>query len=51
MRRIEGGYYLYDLVSDSGTYLNGKKLLRPRLLHDWDEIKAGKTVFIFRVVK
>lgn len=51
IRRIEGGYYLYDLVSDSGTYLNGKKLLRPRLLHDWDEIKAGRTVFIFRGVK
>jgi pSer/pThr/pTyr-binding forkhead associated (FHA) protein len=51
IRRIEGGYYLYDLVSDSGTYLNGKKLLRPRLLHDWDEIRAGKTVFIFRGVR
>lgn len=51
IRRIEGGYYLYDLVSDSGTYLNGKKLLRPRLLHDWDEIKTGRTVFIFRGVR
>lgn len=51
IRRIEGGYYLYDLVSDSGTYLNGKKLLRPRLLHDWDEIKTGGTVFVFRGVK
>lgn len=51
IRRVEGGYYLYDLVSDSGTYLNGKKLLRPRLLHDWDEIKTGETVFIFRGIK
>ncbi len=51
IRRIEGGYYIYDLVSESGTFLNGKKLLRPRLLHDWDEIKTGKTTFIFRGVR
>ncbi len=51
IRRIEGGYYLYDLVSERGTYLNGKKLLRPKLLHDWDEITVGRTVFIFRAIK
>ncbi len=51
IRRIEGGYYLYDLVSDMGTFLNGKKLLRPKLLHDWDEITIGRTVLIFRAIK
>lgn len=51
IRRVEGGYYLYDLISDSGTYLNGRKLLRPKLLHDWDEIRVGKSSFIFRGVK
>jgi VWFA-related protein len=51
IRRIEGGYYLYDLVSDRGTFLNGRKLLRPKLLHDWDEIRVGNTVFIFRAIK
>jgi VWFA-related protein len=51
IRRVEGGYYLYDLISDRGTYLNGKKLLRPRLLRDWDEIKIGNSSFIFRGVK
>jgi VWFA-related protein len=51
IRQIEGGFYLYDLISDGGTYLNGKKLLRPKLLHDWDEIRVGDTVFIFRGVK
>lgn len=51
IRRIDGGYYLYDLVSERGTYLNGKKLLRPKLLHDWDEITVGDTVFIFRAIK
>lgn len=51
IRRVEGGYYLYDLVSESGTYLNGRKLLRPKLLHDWDEIKIGRSSFIFRGIK
>jgi len=51
IRRVEGGYYLYDLISDRGIYLNGRKLLRPRLLHDWDEIKIGSSSFIFRGVK
>ena len=51
IRRIKGGYYLYDLISDTGTYLNGKKILRPKLLHDWDEISIGKTTLIFRAIK
>ena len=51
IRRIDGGYYLYDLVSDSGTFLNDKKLLRPKLLHDWDEIKLGRTILIFRAIR
>ncbi|MCL1864473.1 MAG: VWA domain-containing protein [Spirochaetes bacterium] len=51
IRRIRGGYYLYDLISDTGTYLNGKKILRPKLLHDWDEITIGKTTLIFRAIK
>ncbi|MCL2155077.1 MAG: VWA domain-containing protein [Leptospirales bacterium] len=51
IRRINGGYYLYDLISDIGTYLNGKKILRPKLLHDWDEITIGKTTLIFRAIK
>ncbi len=44
----DDNFYLLDLISDSGTYLNGKKLLRPKSLFDWDEIKIGKTTFIFR---
>lgn len=44
----EGVYHLLDLVSENGTYLNGKKLLRPKALHDWDEIKIGNTILIFR---
>ncbi len=48
IKRIKDMYMLFDLVSENGTYLNGKKLLRPKTLCDWDEIKLGRTVFIFR---
>lgn len=51
IRRMQGGYYLFDLISDTGTFLNSKKILRPRLLHDWDEIRMGNTSFIFRGLK
>ncbi len=44
----QGGFYIFDLISEGGTRLNGRKLLRPKGLHDWDEIKVGRTVLIFR---
>ncbi len=51
IKRIRDTYLMYDLVSENGTFLNGKKLLRPKALYDWDEIKIGRTVFIFRGTK
>ncbi len=45
---IQDHFVIYDLLSDSGVFLNGKKLLRPKVLFDFDEIKLGKTVLIFR---
>ena len=48
IKRENGRYLIYDLISDAGTYLNGKKLLRPRVLYDWDEISAAGYQFIFR---
>jgi len=48
INNIQGTYTLYDLISDQGTYLNDKKLLRPKVLHDWDEITIGSTKLIFR---
>jgi VWFA-related protein len=44
----KGVFYLLDLISENGTYLNGNKLLRPKTLHDWDELKLGNTVLLFR---
>ncbi|MFH0976594.1 MAG: FHA domain-containing protein [Spirochaetota bacterium] len=46
---IKNSFYLFDMASDKGTYLNENKLLRPKLLYDWDEIRMGKKIFIFRV--
>ena len=43
-------FILYDLLSENGTYLNGKKLLRPIALKDFDEVQLGKTKLIFRKV-
>lgn len=48
IRFAKNRYMLFDLASEHGTYLNGKKLLRPRYLADWDEITLGGFVFVFR---
>ncbi|MCL1911009.1 MAG: FHA domain-containing protein [Leptospirales bacterium] len=48
VKNAGGVFYLFDLVSDNGTYLNGSKLLRPKPLYDWDEISLGKITLIFR---
>ncbi len=48
IKRIRNAYLLFDLVSENGTFLNDKKLLRPKPLYDWDEIRIGRTLFIFR---
>ncbi|MDA3899971.1 MAG: VWA domain-containing protein [Spirochaetes bacterium] len=48
IKKIEGNYFLFDMVSDNGTFLNGTKLLRPKQLYDWDEIVTGPITFIFR---
>jgi len=41
-------FILYDLMSENGTFLNGRKLLRPKELNDFDEIGVGRTRLIFR---
>ena len=48
IKTVNDYYYLFDLASDTGTYINDKKLLRPKQLIDWDEIRIGKAHFIFR---
>jgi adenylate cyclase len=44
----DGKYYLMDLGSANGTYVNGNRLLLPHVLKDADEIKVGDHVLVFR---
>jgi len=51
IKKINGFYYLFDLISGTGTFLNNKKLLRPKELFDWDEIMIANVILYFRAVK
>ncbi len=48
IKYMGNSYFLLDMVSDKGTYLNDMKILRPRQLYDWDEIRIGSTELIYR---
>lgn len=48
IRRMENKYILFDLLSDAGVFINGKRVLRPRGLKDGDEVMIGSTVYSFR---
>ena len=48
IKKINGSYYIYDLVSQRGTFVNGKKILKPKALRDFDEIRLGRTLLLFR---
>ncbi len=48
IERQERKFVLFDLMSENGTFLNGKKMLRPKELNDFDEIGLGRTKLIFR---
>jgi pSer/pThr/pTyr-binding forkhead associated (FHA) protein len=44
----KGSFYVEDLGSTNGTYVNGRKISYPLELRVGDRIKIGKTVFEFR---
>ncbi|MBW7857738.1 MAG: VWA domain-containing protein [Leptonema sp. (in: Bacteria)] len=48
VRRINKKYVLFDLGGRAGTFLNGKKVLRPMPLRSGDEIRMGHSLFIFQ---
>ena len=48
IKNMEQKFVIFDLISRKGVFLNEKKLLRPRVLFDFDEIRLGRTTLIFR---
>jgi hypothetical protein len=48
IKRFDKKYIIFDLGGRAGTFLNGKKILRPMPLRSGDEIRMGHTMFIFK---
>ena len=48
MERYGAGWCLRDLGSRNGTYVNGERILRERVLHAGDEIRVGATRLVYR---
>lgn len=44
MTRTPGGYVLEDLGSTNGTFVNGERLMAPRVLNPGDLVGLGETV-------
>jgi serine phosphatase RsbU (regulator of sigma subunit) len=45
---VDGSYYVEDLDSSNGTFLNGHLVRRPVPLNDGDEVQVGPYSFTFR---
>ena len=43
-----GAFWLVDLGSSNGTFLNKRRIHEPTRLRDWDQITIGGNTFIFR---
>jgi signal transduction histidine kinase len=43
----DGKWYLHDLQSSNGTFVNGQRVTRPRLLEIGDQIRTGLTIFLY----
>ncbi len=47
IRLREGRWYVEDLGSSNGTYVNGLRILQPWVLRNGDQIKAGPFTLVF----
>ena len=45
----DGEYFIEDLLSANGTFVNGQKIAGSQTLKDGDQIAAGDTVLIFQL--
>ncbi|MHB8779769.1 MAG: FHA domain-containing protein [Candidatus Geothermincolia bacterium] len=48
LHETAGRYYVEDMGSTNGTYVNGRKITYPTELRPGDRIKIGKTILEFR---
>jgi hypothetical protein len=46
--QVEGRFYMEDLGSTNGTYVNGRRINYPTELRGGDSIKIGRTIMEFR---
>ncbi|MBC7247291.1 MAG: FHA domain-containing protein [Actinobacteria bacterium] len=46
--QVEGRFYIEDLGSTNGTYVNGRRINYPTELRGGDSIKVGNTLMEFR---
>jgi hypothetical protein len=47
LRHFDRQYYLYDMQSSGGTFVNGQRI-ETYLLRDYDQIQMGDSVIVFR---
>ena len=45
--RVRDGYFLQDLSSSNGTFVNGERIAKPTELNDGDEIRVDKVALVF----
>ena len=45
----DGGYYLRDLNTSNGTFVNGTRINEPVMLKDGDQIKIGESILKFKL--
>jgi pSer/pThr/pTyr-binding forkhead associated (FHA) protein len=49
IRYTKGGFYLFDLASSNGSFINGERVWRSTLLKDGDRVRLGSLSFVFFV--
>jgi adenylate cyclase len=47
LQSTEGGYYLIDMGSSNGTFVNGRRVSVPLIIHDGDTVTFGQTELKF----
>jgi predicted component of type VI protein secretion system len=48
LERLSGGWCVRDLTSRNGTFVNGERIDRDRVVHAGDEIRIGSTRLVYR---